>query len=400
MLFRSRVDEVNQTSQALAAINSSFKLRPGDPALLDQRDQLIDKLSGLIGVRATAADDGTVSVVVNGTGIQLVDGLRAATMAVAGDPVVGAATVTVDGFTLAASGGEVGGLLTMRNSTTDGLPAVAQALDDLADGLITAVNRVHASGSGLALAPSLTGSVSVSNPAALLNAAGLAVTPVAGTLGIGIVNASGNLVSSGSVNVDPATMSLNDLAAAIDALPDVAATVSGGRLVVSAENPANRLAFGSDSSDTLVALGVNGFFTGTDAHTIGVDARIAADPRLIAAAQADPTTGLVSPGDGRNAQALAALRTTAAFAGNTQTASEFLGALGAAVGTAARAAGTQADTLDGIIQAVQTQQQSVSGVNVDEELADMIRYQHAYEASAKFVSTIDQMLETLIGMVS
>src|SRR5262249_47775920 len=229
-------------------------------------------------------------------------------------------------------------------------------------------------GSGRARPPSLGGGAGVRTPAALLNAAGLAVTPVAGTLGIGIVNASGNLVSSGAVTVDPATMSLNDLAAAIDALPNVAATVSSGRLVVSAANPANRLAFGADSSDALVALGVNGFFTGTDAHTIGVDGQIVAGPRRIAAAQADLTTGLVSPGDGRNAQALAALRTASAFAGNTQSASEFLGALGGAVGTASRAAGAQVETLDGIIQAVQTQQQSVSGVNVDEELADMIRY--------------------------
>jgi hypothetical protein len=66
-------------------------------------------------------------------------------------------------------------------------------------------------------------------------------------------------------------MSLNDLSAAIDALPDVAASVTNGTLTVSAENPANIIAFGLDGSDSLMALGVNGFFTGTDAHTIGVD---------------------------------------------------------------------------------------------------------------------------------
>jgi flagellar hook-associated protein 1 FlgK len=346
-----------------------------------------------------AADDGTASVVVAGTGIQLVDGVRAATVGVSGDSVVGAATITVDGFTLAAPGGEVGGLLHMRNSTADGLPAVAQALDDLAGGLLIAVNRVHASGSGLTMASSFTGSVTVANPAAMLNAAGLALTPTSGPLQIGVLDAAGNLVSAGSVSIDPAAMSLNDLAAAIDALPDVAASVTNGTLTVSAENPANVIAFGLDGSDSLVGLGVNGFFTGTDAHTIGVDPLIAADPRRIAAGRADLVTGRVSPGDNENAQALTALRNTRLFAGGSQTTVEFLGALGASVGTAARAAGAQADTLAGVIQATQAQQQSVSGVNVDEELADMIRYQHAYEASAKFVSTIDQMLETLLHMV-
>ena len=42
---------------------------------------------------------------------------------------------------------------------------------------------------------------------------------------------------------------------------------------------------------------------------------------------------------------------------------------------------------------------SQAGVNTDEEMTNMVEYQKAYEASAKFVTTIDSMLETLINMV-
>jgi flagellar hook-associated protein 1 FlgK len=397
--IQDRVNEVNSTARDLAALNLSFKTRPGDPALLDQRDRLITRLAELVGVRATTQQDGTASVVVNGTGVQLVDGLRSGSLAVTGQPSTGSVTLSVDGFALTAPGGEIGGLLDMRNSTLDGLPSVASALDALAAGVISAVNNVHASGSGLVPVSSFTGSVAVANPAAPLAAAGLTPPPVSGTLNLGIVDATGAVVSNGTVSVDPATMSLTALAAAIDALPDVASSVSGGRLTVSAENSANAVVLGADGSGSLAALGVNAFFTGTTAHTIDVDPAVVADPRRIAAARANAATGVVSPGDNTTARALADLGNARIFSSDTATASEFLGAIGAAVGTASRAAGDRVDTLGSVIDATKTQQESISGVNVDEELADMVRYQHAYEASAKFVKTIDDMLKTVLDLL-
>ena len=44
------------------------------------------------------------------------------------------------------------------------------------------------------------------------------------------------------------------------------------------------------------------------------------------------------------------------------------------------------------------QRDSVSGVSLDEEMSDMIKFQKAFEASAKIVSSVDQMLTTVIGM--
>jgi flagellar hook-associated protein 1 FlgK len=286
----------------------------------------------------------------------------------------------------------------MRNSTTDGLPAALANLDALAQGMIAEVNRVHASGAGLSLIGTQTGGVTVAAPAAPLATAGLSPAPVNGTLTIGIFDAAGALVSSGNVVIDPTTMSLNALAAAIDALPDVASSVSGGRLVVNAENVANRLAF-TDTSSTLAALGVNSFFTGTNAATIGVDPALVADPYRVAAAQADFTTGLVSPGDGRNALALQALADSPFLGGGTQTPATFLGASGAAIGASARNAHARMDTQQVLLAAAEAQRQSRSGVNLDEEMADMVRFQHAYEASARYISTVDEMLQTLLGMV-
>jgi flagellar hook-associated protein 1 FlgK len=394
-----RAAEINDSATRLADLNRSIKGRPTDPSLADERDRLVDRLSQVIGVRATVRDDGTVQVVVDGTGILLVDGVRAATITASGTAIGGTVSLTVDGAAVTQAGGEIGALLRVRNSSADGIPYALSTLDTLARGIISEVNRVHASGAGLTLANAFTGSITVTDPTATLATAGLAFPPTAGSLSLGVFDAAGALVSTSSVAVDPATMSLNALATALDALPNVTASVSSGRLVVSATNPAHRLAFGSDTSGSLVALGVNGFFTGTDAKTIGLDATIVADPSLVAAAQADLVAGRVSPGDGRNAGALAAIGQSRILSGGTETPAAFLGGFGGSVGAATRAAQTRSDTLEQVIQAVEAQRQSVSGVNLDEELADMVRFQHAFEASGKFVKTIDEMIRAVLSLV-
>ena len=394
-----RVAEVNSTAQRLAEINRQTLAGSPDPSLQDEQDRLVDRLGELIGVRATTRSDGTVQVVVDGTGLQLVDGAQTTTLSVTGTPTGGTVSLTVGGTTLANPRGEIGGLTHMRNSSVDGLPAAINTLDSFASGVIAAVNRVHASGSGLTLAQSVTGSVSVANPAAPLNAAGLWMTPTSGTLNIGVFDASGNFVSSGSVAVDPSTMSLNSLATAIGALPNTSASVVGGRLVISATNPANRIAFGPDSSDSLVALGVNGFFTGTDAASVQVSSTLQATPDLIAAARANFNASGIGAGDNRNAIALAALGTTRFLAGGTQTPDEALGAFGADIGTWARSASTRTSTQQALLDAADAQLQQESGVNLDEELADMVKYQHAYEASAKYISTVNSMIDSLMGIL-
>ena len=59
----------------------------------------------------------------------------------------------------------------------------------------------------------------------------------------------------------------------------------------------------------------------------------------------------------------------------------------------------KADTAQGLVDSATTNYANLVGVNLDEELSDMIRYQRAYEASAKLFSTINDLIGTIIGMV-
>lgn len=68
------------------------------------------------------------------------------------------------------------------------------------------------------------------------------------------------------------------------------------------------------------------------------------------------------------------------------------------IGSDTRNANFNADYYQTLANEAETQAQSVAGVNLDEELTLLIRYQHSYTAAAKLISTADQMFETLLGL--
>ena len=125
-------------------------------------------------------------------------------------------------------------------------------------------------------------------------------------------------------------------------------------------------------------------FTGTGAASLAFSAAVAGAPSLIAAGNG---TG---PLNGSNAQALAAIQNSAAIIPAFQKLVSNLGS------TVSAAASTQA-TQDQVTQGLQTQRDSVSGVSIDEEMTNLISFQQAYSASARFLTTISGLYDTLIN---
>lgn len=135
------------------------------------------------------------------------------------------------------------------------------------------------------------------------------------------------------------------------------------------------------------------FFSGADAASIAVNGRLVEAPELLQAARAAD-----EPGDGSVARALAQLaeQAQAGLGGNT-----LAGAYGAAVAGLGEGLSTANDQLaqhEAVAAMLQRQRDSVSGVSVDEEMADLVRFQRAYEASARIISTVDEMIQTVLGM--
>ena len=135
------------------------------------------------------------------------------------------------------------------------------------------------------------------------------------------------------------------------------------------------------------------FFTGTTAGDIQVNAALAGDPSLI---QASGVSG--APGDKTVAKALAALASQRQAGLNQQTFSDSYGQTVAGLGAALSQANAQAGDQQTVQQMLQNQRESVSGVSLDEEMANMLKYQKAFQASARMVSTIDSMLTEVINM--
>jgi flagellar hook-associated protein 1 FlgK len=130
------------------------------------------------------------------------------------------------------------------------------------------------------------------------------------------------------------------------------------------------------------------------AAAVRVDATLAADPRLIAAAQSASTL----PGDNRNALALVGLRSTTIPAlGGLTLEDHFLTLIGD-VGAQVQASQSRYDFQQALLTQTQARRESVSGVSIDEEMTKLIQFQRAFEASSLLVTTADEMYQALIEM--
>ncbi len=103
--------------------------------------------------------------------------------------------------------------------------------------------------------------------------------------------------------------------------------------------------------------------------------------------------------DNSNALLLAKVEQAKAFNDGTVTLSGALGGLTTQVGAAARSADYSLQAQQVITDQAQSARDSISGVNLDEEAADMLRLQQAYQAASQLISTADTMFQTILGAV-
>ena len=122
----------------------------------------------------------------------------------------------------------------------------------------------------------------------------------------------------------------------------------------------------------------------------------------IGGAAAKGDTFVVAPtgsGDNGNALQLAALQQKTFLQGGSASLGDTYSQLVADVGTKTQAAQTDATTHQSLLDQATSMQQSISGVNLDEEAANLLKYQQAYQASAKVIATANSLFQTLINAV-
>jgi flagellar hook-associated protein 1 FlgK len=133
--------------------------------------------------------------------------------------------------------------------------------------------------------------------------------------------------------------------------------------------------------------------TGVTAATMALTPAIVASTDAIAAG----TTG--APGDGTLALAIAGLRTTGMARLGGQTAGAYFTDAVTTLGAIVADSGQRMTTQETLLTEIDNQRQSVAGVSVDEELANLIGYQQAYVAATRVITAADQMMQELLRMV-
>ena len=365
--------------------------------LIDQRNTALTSLSQIININVQQQPDGTDDVYVGGDNlVSGGDGAPTWRPAPARTPAANPPLnlIMADSQSpLQATSGTYAGLVNSRDQILGGF---LSQLNSFSGTLATEFNQIYASGQGLTGYQQITSQNSVSNPQVPLENAGLPSTPVNGSFQILVTNSQTGQTQNNTINVSLNGLgqdtTLDQVAAQINNISGLSASISAtGQLSIASQSPNQTFSFANDNSGLLTSLGINTFFTGNSAATLDVNSDVANDPSLFAASQ-----GGVAQ-DTQNAPAVGGperLRPLAEQNGSSL--SDLQNQIVQNVTNGSATATAQANGVKHVrLQGVQSQNQAISGVNLDEETLNMITLQQTYQASAQLVSTLNTLLQIL-----
>ncbi len=293
-------------------------------------------------------------------------------------------------------GGELGAVISLRNSI---VPSYKDQLNEIAKSLIQEVNKIHSPGTGLTAYSQVIGSYYLKDVNADIsnnNASGLDMTVKPGSFKVKIVDSDGNDVGEYSILVKKGDTFKDVIDRFNSQLHDYAtmniSEITKGDIQIDT-NQNYKIAFTYDSSHFLAAAGLNTFFTGHDASDMAVNSVLQDDPGKVAAGKT------LLPGDSSNAEAIAQLQLKKVMVNNSRTIDEYYNAFLGKIGSTKQRYADELTVKSSIVQQIEIKRESLEGVSLDEEAADLIRFQRAYQANAKFITVIDNMTQTLLGMV-
>ncbi len=400
--LESQAATANSMAQQIADLNGQIIQAEGGSAgmangLRDQRDAVLKQLSELMDIKTVPQDAGVTNVYVGSE--PLVIGTESRGVSFRKQTVNGtletAVTFAANDGQMKLTSGQLGAMGQVRKS----IDGVIDKLDGLAKGLIFELNNLHASGQGLEGLSSTSASNLVNDSTVALNsgAAGMKLAAQSGSFVVHVRNKTTGLSSSTLIQVDLDGKNGNDttletLRQSLDGVGNLTATISGGRLTIEADSSDTEFSFSQDSSGTLAALGINSFFAGSNAGDIAVNAAIQAKPSLLAAAKNG------EHGDNQTALAIAQLESASLASLHGGNLKQTYQSMINSVATSAAAAKTNAEATGTIRQTLEAQRESLSGVSLDEEAVNLIKQQRAFQGAAKLITTINEMMQTLLQM--
>mgnify|MGYP000538222269 CR=1 FL=1 len=372
--LRSSVDEINGFAKRIAELNKSIGeatgANPTSPPndLLDARDQALIGLNKLVKVSTVEQADGALNVFI-GSGQSLVLSNNPQMLTVTAnrfDPSRPDVTLPGGGvITDALEGGSLGGLIAFREQV---LAPVRSQVGLLAMGLASQVNTIQQAGRDIS-----------GNP----GQAFFSIPPVA--------------VQSSALNAGNATLTAN--------VTDVGQlTGDNYRVVADGAGGFNLFTQPGNTAVNAATVGLNISFSGAAAAgdtflvrpTGGVAAGLTMSlsaPGQVAAASGSGTFGV---GDNSNALRMAAVENNRVLFGGTTSLADGMQNLVSEVASTVRSSEVSVASQSMLLEQSMSRRDAVSGVNLDEEAANLMRYQQAYQAAAQVASVANTIFQTMI----
>lgn len=360
----------------------------------DRRDQVLKELSKLIDLETVENDRGQVTVMTMGN--------------ILVSPVdVQDLELTTSLFTRAdgtkyhdvgirfgnskreyrPTGGQIKGLLDSRNII---IPEYEAWLDSTAVGIVQQVNSQHVVGYNLMgysginfFDTQVTGASDIAVSAAIASNVQNIAAAQGGQTRLG----GTNVMPAGALDYGSAT-SPAQIGQSAFGDPSNARNLSQGTVVVRVAGTAltENVDYHIDYVNGTIQMLHNGF----DGNAVSVDFNY-------------NTGGFNGPGDNSNAVAISDLRHQLTMApdalGNpTNTFDQYYGSFIGRLGFNRSAAESNLETRQYLVEQYETQQDAIAGVSLDEEMAELIKFEHTYQAAARIITTADKMLEVLLNM--
>ena len=390
--IKASVDQINNYSKQIANLNDQISRMTGVGAgaspndLLDQRDQLVSELNQIVGVEVSVQDGGTYNVTM-ANGYSLVQGSNARQLAAvpSSDDPSRTTVAYVDGVAgevaipeKLITTGSLGGLLTFRSQELD---QTRNTLGQLALAFADAFNTQHKEGFDANGDPGKN-FFDIGGPAVLSNTTNKGT----GALDVKITDSSSVQATDYKITFDGTDWQVTRLADNTSFKP----TVTGGKMSF-------------DGLEITVKNGAlaNDSFTVKPVGDAIINMKVAVtDESKIAMAEVSKNdlNPNVDKGksDNRNGQKLLDLQTKSTV--GDKTFNDAYATLVSDVGNKTATLKTSATTQNNVVTQLYKQQQSISGVNLDEEYGNLQRYQQYYLANAQVLQTANALFDALINI--
>ena len=391
------VTEINKKVQRVAELNTQIKIslaqgdQPND--LLDQRDLIVDQLSKITDLSVEDSRTDRFKIIINGRPLVEGDIVHPLEALYQADSLTGSDVINASGIVMQrASTGVAGqGCIKINGISIFDESNPANNVINTKDALINLINSKSGE-------TGVKATTDESNRLYLYNTGfgthtitiesdgnGYAVSQIANgsyqqTNGYKVLNDERNYITSDSGELkgmnDTLYSTIPDLLNKLDKLASA---------FITRVNDIHEKSY-----DLSKNTGIP-FFKGTDASNISICETIVADPYTIAMAG----SSTYPPGDGSKGLSIANLQNSKVLNGLSFT--DYFNSVLTDLGNTVDRAGTLSDSQKLIVEQIATEKESVSGVNMDEEMANLVQFQRSYAAAARVMNAMDEILDKVVN---